>query len=289
MKLLSALLIDNEVSALTDVQDSLDETGLFTIVGTFQSVSEAKRFLMQRNERVDVIFCDIEMPDCSGLEAIGFLRAYCRFFVFCTGFVRYAMVGHELLVDGYLLKPIEEQRVLDLVEKFRNRDAQSQLGQAIIDHFLLDQLPDEADLVVIEKPSESDQDVTEKRRLVKKRTDGVRKREWKRVAVRDVAFMKKKGNYIYFYGLNTARKKVVLGAVDGDMKTLYAKYQALENLFPINQSEIVNADYITDHLAVGLMIGDVYFSISDMGRPYYERYLAKVVPNYPAVKGSYDR
>ena len=192
-------------------------------------------------------------------------RPYCQYFVFCTGFEHYAMEAYHLLVDGYLLKPVNQLKVMDLTDKWMSNRVLDRNGQGITDHFMLTDLP---------PPKVLDDDG----RVIKDKNK--EDKYYKRVEVKDVAYISRCGNYLHFYGLDTHEDAILLGVVNCDMKKLYAKYQAIEQLFPVNQSTIVNEKYIKKVMQEGLAVGKTYFSITKIGRPHIDRYLAKVKPNY---------
>ncbi|ULT28204.1 response regulator [Sphingobacterium sp. E70] len=77
-----------------------------------------------------MIFCDIEMPEHSGLDAIKRLRDYCSHFVFITGYAEeYALQGHKVYVDGFLSKPIEEDELLGLLKHLQHKAPASNAGR----------------------------------------------------------------------------------------------------------------------------------------------------------------
>lgn len=269
MKLLSTLLIDDEQLALVDITTVLTDVGLFDIQASVCSVAEAQKFLIQRNERVDVIFCDIQMPSCSGLDAAKLLRTYCHHLVFCTGFEQYALEAHQLLVDGYLLKPIDQLKVLELAEKMMRNSATDKKKEDVTDHFML------ADLPVPPKRDEAGNVIKEGEKDVK---------YWKRVEVKDVALISRSGNYLHFYGLTRDEKFCLLGAVNWELNKFYTQYSAIEHLFPVNQSAIVNKQYIKKITKEAIVVGSKYLSITDIGRPFVDRYLKKVLPRYADVR-----
>lgn len=269
MKLLSTLLIDDEQLALLDITTVLTDVGLYDIQASVCSVAEAQKFLIHRKERVDVIFCDIQMPSCSGLDAAKLLRSYCHHLVFCTGFEQYALEAHQLLVDGYLLKPIDQLKVMELTKKMMRNIPSDKKKEDVTDHFMLADLPvppkrDEAGKVI--KKSEKED------------------KYWKRVEVKDVALIDRSGNYLHFHGLTNDEQFFLLGAVNWDMNKFYDQYNAIEQLFPVNQSTIVNEQYIKKITKEGIVVGSRYLSITDIGRPFVDRYCQKVMPSYAKGK-----
>ncbi|WP_052487628.1 LytR/AlgR family response regulator transcription factor [Gordoniibacillus kamchatkensis] len=71
--MLRAILIDDEQPALDLLEKLLITIGHIEIVGTFTKPYEAVNMLMQ--ERMDVVFLDIEMPGLNGIEAAEHIMA----------------------------------------------------------------------------------------------------------------------------------------------------------------------------------------------------------------------
>ncbi|MBS0447768.1 MAG: response regulator transcription factor [Proteobacteria bacterium] len=71
-------------------------------------------------QRPDVCFLDVHMPGTSGVEAARRIgrRAH---LVFVTAFDRYALEAFEHGVLDYLVKPVEPARLLDTVQRLKDR------------------------------------------------------------------------------------------------------------------------------------------------------------------------
>lgn len=65
---------------------------------------------------VDVLFCDIQMPELNGMELTRMLPAQTRV-VFTTAFSRYAVEGFRVNAIDYLLKPISYEDFLSAARK----------------------------------------------------------------------------------------------------------------------------------------------------------------------------
>src|SRR5439155_19520675 len=59
----------------------------------------------------DVVFLDIQMPGCSGLEVVASLPLPRPKIIFCTAFDQYAVDAFELHASDYLLKPVSRARL----------------------------------------------------------------------------------------------------------------------------------------------------------------------------------
>ena len=67
----------------------------------------------------DVVFCDIEMPNYSGLELVSFFDTVDFEIIFATGYSDYALQAFEVSAVEYLLKPIQIEKLEAAVAKLR--------------------------------------------------------------------------------------------------------------------------------------------------------------------------
>lgn len=75
------------------------------VVGKASHAEEARQLL--RREQVDVIFCDIRMPEESGFEFLKSIDVSNYHVVFVTAFNEYALQAIKARAFDYLLKPID--------------------------------------------------------------------------------------------------------------------------------------------------------------------------------------
>ncbi|WP_350433046.1 two-component system response regulator BtsR [Shewanella sp. H8] len=116
--MISCLIIDDEPFARQEVADLLEKHPDIKILGQCSNAIEA---LQQINVlKPDLIFIDIQMPRINGMELIAMLnpeqvpRA-----VFITAFDEYAIKAFDNNAFDYLLKPIDEKRFNQTLEKVR--------------------------------------------------------------------------------------------------------------------------------------------------------------------------
>jgi two-component system LytT family response regulator len=117
--LLSVYLVDDEPLALKRLSRLLKATGRVEIVSSTEDPEEAVAFLS--NDRVDVIFLDIQMPGMNGFEVLAQL-SHQPMVIFTTAFDQYALQAFEVNSIDYLLKPVEPQqleRALNKAERLR--------------------------------------------------------------------------------------------------------------------------------------------------------------------------
>ncbi len=114
MSRLRAFLVDDEQLALKRLSRLLVQTGRVDIVGASCDPLEAIEKLGCQS--IDVLFCDIEMPDLSGFEMLARLEAG-PLVVFTTAYSQYALRAFEVNSIDYLLKPVDETQLARALNK----------------------------------------------------------------------------------------------------------------------------------------------------------------------------
>lgn len=117
MKKISALLIDDEISALNTLQGMLRQFfPQINVVATARSVSEA--LLMAQVHQPELVFLDVEMPPFgSGFDFVNMCQD-CNFgVIFVTAHQEYAVKAINTIQPwGYLIKPINVTSLMTTVE-----------------------------------------------------------------------------------------------------------------------------------------------------------------------------
>ncbi|HEY4107902.1 LytTR family DNA-binding domain-containing protein [Puia sp.] len=112
--MLKAIAIDDEPIALDVVKALAGKVGFLDLVGVYTDAYEAMKRLQQ--EKIDLLFLDIKMPDISGIE---FLRSipHPPMVIFTTAYSEHAVQSFELDAIDYLLKPFSQSRFLKACNK----------------------------------------------------------------------------------------------------------------------------------------------------------------------------
>ena len=105
--MMNTLIIDDEPLALDVLETYISQMPDLNLVGRCSNALEANEML--RNNQVDLIFLDIQMPQLSGVDFIKTLTNP-PMFIFTTAYSNYAVEGYELNAIDYLLKPISLDR-----------------------------------------------------------------------------------------------------------------------------------------------------------------------------------
>lgn len=115
-----ALLVDDEAPARSELRYLLEQTGdQVVVMGEAPSGEEALRLAAEGEP--DVVFLDIMMSGCDGLEVAQELLKLPRppLVIFATAYDRYALRAFELKAVDYLLKPFRGERVRAAVERVK--------------------------------------------------------------------------------------------------------------------------------------------------------------------------
>lgn len=119
---LSALIVDDEPPARQRLQKLLSpyvRDGRIRIVGEAGDGIEALDIL-ESEERVDILFLDIQMPELSGFDLLDRLAASRRpTVIFTTAYNSYALQAFEANAIDYLLKPISKERLAESIQRAR--------------------------------------------------------------------------------------------------------------------------------------------------------------------------
>ena len=104
---LTCYIIDDEPLAQEILEDYIGKVSFMELKGTFMSPLEAAASL--KEEKPDLLFLDINMPDLDGLSFIPMLNPR-PMIVLTTAYDQYALKAFELEVKDYLLKPFSFER-----------------------------------------------------------------------------------------------------------------------------------------------------------------------------------
>lgn len=126
----TCLIIDDEELARGLIKSHLAQLDDFELVASCASAIEASKIL--KNEKVDLLFLDIEMPVLKGTEFFKNLIHKPKV-IFTTAHRNFALDGFELNAVDYLLKPISFARFFKAIEKFLEQKQSSTTSAADVE------------------------------------------------------------------------------------------------------------------------------------------------------------
>ena len=107
--ILRALVVDDEAPARGRLRQLLAERADIELVGEAEDGVDALERIQALTP--DVVFLDIQMPGCSGLDVAASLGQPRPAIIFCTAFDQHAVDAFELQAVDYLLKPVTRARL----------------------------------------------------------------------------------------------------------------------------------------------------------------------------------
>jgi two-component system, LytTR family, response regulator LytT len=121
---MTALIVDDERLAREELKYLLDSAGGVEVVAQGQNGIEAVDLI--RSHHPDVVFLDVQMP---GLDGFAVLKKLLEWddaermpqIIFATAYDQYAVRAFDVNAIDYLLKPFDRARVLQALDRARNR------------------------------------------------------------------------------------------------------------------------------------------------------------------------
>ena len=235
------MAIDDEPLALQQIAAYIGKVPYLELVAQCQSALEAHQFL--QHDTVDVIFCDINMPDLNGMDFIKALVAP-PLVVFTTAYAEYAVEGFKVNAVDYLLKPFGLQDFMRAANRVRDR---------------LELSAEPSSLNA--KPSSLNQDnddvvfLKTEYRIVK-------------VSISDIRYVEAMSEYLKVYLESEPKPIITLLSMKKMEERLPDYFMRIHRSYIINLTKIqeVNKNRV-------IMDSDTYLPIGDMYKETFQKYL----------------
>ncbi|QSB45141.1 LytTR family transcriptional regulator DNA-binding domain-containing protein [Tsuneonella flava] len=122
------LIVDDEKLAIQGLQLRLEKFDDVEVIGTCANGREAIRSI--KTEKPDLVFLDIQMPGFDGFSVVkGVMEIEPPLFVFVTAFEEHAIRAFEANAVNYLMKPVDEDKLADTIERVRVRMAEKRSAE----------------------------------------------------------------------------------------------------------------------------------------------------------------
>lgn len=242
--MLNCLIVDDEPLARKLLSDYVQKVPYLKLLRTCSDPMEALDFL--RENPVDLLFLDIQMPEITGLTLLKILQKK-PWVILTTAYSEYALESYELDVVDYLLKPITLERFLKSMEKINQR------MQGIANQQLPSEQP--APVVVAAEPAPAYIFVKDGTKLVK-------------VKLNEIMYVEGMKDYV---AIHTPQQRIV---------TLQ-RLKALEEQLPENQfirihnSYIVALDWLDSIHKEKVKVGTALLPISDSYRKAFKDFIER--------------
>ncbi|MEA5403917.1 LytTR family DNA-binding domain-containing protein [Arcicella sp. DC2W] len=248
----TCIIVEDEPLARSLMETYVKKVPYLQLVQSFSDPLKALDFL--RDNTVDILFSDIQMPEITGITLLKILQKK-PLIILTTAYSEYAIEGYELDVLDYLLKPITFERFLKSVEKASLRlnttvSVQQQPQAPVIQEKVIKE-------VIINKT-----DATQAFIFVKDGTKLVK------IRLSEIMYIEGLKDYVTIY---TTQQKVVA------LQTLKAlEAQLPETQFVrIHNSYIVALEWIESVHREKVQIGKVFLPISDTYRKAFKEFIER--------------
>jgi two-component system LytT family response regulator len=117
---LRALIVDDEPLARERIRELLNDEDAVVVAGEAQDGEEAIEQI--ETLALDLVFLDVQMPGASGIEVVDAVGAAdMPLTIFVTAYDQYAIKAFEVAAVDYLLKPFDDERFAEAVERAQQR------------------------------------------------------------------------------------------------------------------------------------------------------------------------
>ncbi len=122
------ILVDDEKLATQGLMLRLEKFPDVEVIDTCANGREAIRKI--KTEKPDLVFLDIQMPGFDGFSVVkGVMEIEPPLFVFVTAYEEHAVRAFEANAINYLMKPVEEDKLADTLERVRVRLAEKRSAE----------------------------------------------------------------------------------------------------------------------------------------------------------------
>ena len=229
---MKCIIIDDEPLAIDILVDYCQKIDFLEVVATFTNPLDALSTLSEYT--IDLIFCDIEIPQISGIDFINSLDKR-PLFIFTTAYSQYAVEGFNLNAVDYLVKPIPYHRFIKAVTR-----AKELLGHKI--------KPMEGNVF----SSHGDTNETLKFIFVKAEYESIK------INLDDIKYIQGLKDYLKIHMVNTNKSILTLM----NFKEILEKLPSNQFL-RVHKSFIVNVDFIKTIQRNRIVIDDIRIPIGE--------------------------
>ena len=122
------IIVDDEKLAIQGLQLRLEKFPDVEVIETCANGREAIRKI--KTEKPDLVFLDVQMPGFDGFSVVkGVMDIDPPLFVFVTAYEEHAIRAFEANAVNYLMKPVDEDKLADTLDRVRTRLAEKRSAE----------------------------------------------------------------------------------------------------------------------------------------------------------------
>jgi two-component system LytT family response regulator len=130
---LRTLIVDDEPPARANLRVLLRRDQEVEIVAECSSGAEALTEI--QSKKPDLVFLDVQMPECDGFDVLELLGGQLPAIIFVTAYDQYALRAFEAGALDYLLKPFDNLRFERALARAKERIARGSLAAKKLERF----------------------------------------------------------------------------------------------------------------------------------------------------------
>jgi two-component system, LytTR family, response regulator LytT len=244
---LNCIAVDDEPLALGLVCKFIEQTPFLNLVGRYSGAVDALKAI--HNEKIDLIFLDIQMPDLNGIELARVLDKGSDKprIIFTTAYNQFALEGYKVDALDYLLKPFNYEEFLRAAQK------------ALTYHELINKPAAPA-------PTPNSEHADDNYLFLKVEYQLVR------IALDDILYIEGLKDYVKVHLKNV--EKAVLSLTS--LKALEEKLPS-KRFMRVHRSFIVSLDKVTSMTKNSLQISKMNIAVGDQYKEAFGQFLSKWV------------
>ncbi|MCX7904424.1 MAG: LytTR family DNA-binding domain-containing protein [Caloramator sp.] len=142
MQIVNCIIVEDEMPAIEELKFILKNYDFINIKEIFNDGRTALNWL--KENKVDVVFLDINMPEMSGLDLAKEIAVLYKeiYFIFITAYEEYALKAFEVGAIDYILKPFNEKRIektlirlREYIEKYADKNSLEKSIKNLVERF----------------------------------------------------------------------------------------------------------------------------------------------------------
>ena len=115
---MNVLIVEDESHTALLLQEIIEQDSDFIVVEKLESVVESVQYLSKHQKNLDLLFFDIQLADGHSFEIFKHIDVVVPV-IFCTAYDEYAMNAIKNNGIDYVLKPIKEKEIHEVLNKYK--------------------------------------------------------------------------------------------------------------------------------------------------------------------------
>jgi DNA-binding LytR/AlgR family response regulator len=116
--MMNVLIVEDEIKTAEFLKELIESKPDFIVVGIQDSIEGTVKYLEKNQEKIDLIFLDIQLADGQSFEIFKRIQSHIPI-VFCTAYDDYVLQAFKNNGIDYILKPFNDGDIFNALEKIK--------------------------------------------------------------------------------------------------------------------------------------------------------------------------